>query len=353
MRLINGYGPTENTTFAFYHVMDGQTRSNGSVPIGRPITNTEVYVLDGEMQVAPVGVVGELYIGGAGLARGYFNQPELTAESFVPHPHSAEAGARLYRTGDLVRWQESGELEFIGRVDGQVKVRGFRIEVGEIEAVLAGHEGVREAVVLVREDERGDKRLVAYVVKRSGERSFRRRVARVSAGAVAGVHAGAVGGGSGGVAVDGERQGRSACVAGTASGAGEAVSASVRRATPAEEFAGGDLGRGAGARAVGVHDNFFELGGHSLLATQVISRVRDAFGQEVALRSLFEQPTVAGLAQSIESGQRAGSRSCRRRRWSEWHEQSGCRCRLRNSGCGSWTSWSRAVRSTTSRQRCA
>ena len=164
-RLINGYGPTENTTFTCCHVMDGNTRLNGSVPIGRPITNTQVYVLDAEMQVAPVGVGGELYIGGAGLARGYFNQPELTAERFVPHPHSAEMGERLYRTGDMVRWHEGRELEFIGRVDGQVKIRGFRIEVGEIEAVLTAHAGVREAVVLVREDERGDKRLAAYVVK--------------------------------------------------------------------------------------------------------------------------------------------------------------------------------------------
>ena len=164
-RLINGYGPTENTTFTCCHLMDGQTRLNGSVPIGRPITNTQVYVLDAEMQVAPLGVVGELYIGGAGLARGYFSRPELTAERFVPHPHSTEAGERLYRTGDMVRWHESGELEFIGRVDGQVKIRGFRIEVGEIEAVLAAHPGVREAVVMVREDERGDKRLAAYVVK--------------------------------------------------------------------------------------------------------------------------------------------------------------------------------------------
>ena len=297
-RLINGYGPTENTTFTCCHVMDRQTRLNGSVPIGRPITNTQVYVLDAEMQVAPVGVVGELYIGGAGLARGYFNQSELTAERFVPHSHSMDAGERLYRTGDMVRWHENGVLEFIGRVDGQVKIRGFRIEVGEIEAVLAGHHGVREAVVLVREDERRDKRLAAYVVKEAesevtiGELKgyLRERLPEYMqvqwVVPVAELP----------LTVNGKVD-RRALQALEVEIAG---SESVLARTPAEEILAAIWAEVLGHETIGVHDNFFELGGHSLLATQVISRVRDAFGQEVALRSLFEQPTVAGLAREIE-----------------------------------------------------
>jgi hypothetical protein len=259
------------------------------------------------MQVAPVGVVGELYIGGAGLARGYFNQPELTAERFVPHPHSAEAGERLYRTGDMVRWQENGALEFIGRVDGQVKVRGFRIEVGELEAVLAAHSSVREAVVLVREDEPGDKRLAAYVVQEvesevsAGELKeyLRERlpeymqvqwvvpVAELPLTANGKVDRRALQA----LAVEPE-------------GSGEQR---VAARTPAEEILVAIWGEVLGRERIGVHDNFFELGGHSLLATQVISRVRDAFGQEVALRSLFEQPTVAGLAREIEAGRGLGA----------------------------------------------
>ncbi|HEY9015963.1 MAG TPA: AMP-binding protein, partial [Gemmatimonadales bacterium] len=306
-RLINGYGPTENTTFTCCHVMDEQTRLNGSVPIGRPITNTQVYVLDGEMQVAPVGVVGELYIGGAGLARGYFNQPELTAESFVPHPHSTETGERLYRTGDLVRWHENGELEFIGRVDGQVKIRGFRIEVGEIEAVLAEHSSVREAVVLVREDERGDKRLAAFVVKEvesevyAGELKeyLRERLPEYMQGqwvvAVAELP----------LTANGKVDRRALqALAVEPEGSGEQR---VAARTPTEEILVAIWGEVLGRERIGVHDDFFEWGGHSLLATQVISRVRDAFGQEVALRSLFEQPTVAGLARELEAGRGLGA----------------------------------------------
>jgi len=299
-RLINGYGPTENTTFTCCHVMNGNAILNGSVPVGRPITNTQVYVLDTGMQVVPVGVVGELYIGGAGLARGYFNQPELTAERFVPHPHSTEIGERLYRTGDMVRWHESGELEFVGRVDGQVKIRGFRIEVGEIEVVLAAHAGVREAIVLVREDERGDKRLAAYVVKKAesevsaGELKDYLRERLPEYMQVQWV-------------VEVEEMPL------TANGkvdrrALQALEVEIERGqivparTPAEEILAAIWAEVLGRDVVSVHDNFFDLGGHSLLATQVISRVRDAFGQEVALRSLFEQPTVAGLAREIAAG---------------------------------------------------
>ena len=166
--LINGYGPTENTTFSCTHRMEaGWQLARSSVPIGRPIMNTQVYVLDQLQEPAPIGVAGELYLGGAGLAREYLRRPELTAEKFVPHPYSAEAGARLYRTGDQVRWLADGTLEFLGRIDQQVKVRGFRIELGEIEATLSEQEEVKEAVVVARETSEGEKRLVAYVVPRA------------------------------------------------------------------------------------------------------------------------------------------------------------------------------------------
>ncbi|HET6345278.1 MAG TPA: AMP-binding protein, partial [Myxococcota bacterium] len=167
--LINGYGPTEGTTFSCTHRIAEVGEEAWRVPIGKPLENARAYVVDGSGRLAPVGVAGELCLGGEGLARGYWGRARQTAERFVPDEFSGEAGRRLYRTGDVVRGLSGGVLEFLGRRDEQVKVRGFRIELGEIEAALGGHDGVREAVVVVSEDEGGEKRLVAYVVGQDGE----------------------------------------------------------------------------------------------------------------------------------------------------------------------------------------
>jgi amino acid adenylation domain-containing protein len=307
--VCNLYGPSETTTYSTWVPM--KRGESLAMHIGRPIANTRVYILDGHREPVPVGVTGELYIGGAGVARGYLNRPELTAERFVADPFVKESEARMYRTGDLGRWLADGTIEFVGRNDFQVKIRGFRIELGEIEARLAEHPAVREAVVLAREDAAGEKRLVAYY---------------------------------------------------TASGIGEAEAASVgaerlrahlsavvpdymvpaayvcldrlpltpngkldRKALPAPEQ---DAYAARGYEApvgemetklaevwaevlklekVGRHNNFFELGGHSLLATRVISRIREVFHVELPLLSLFQNPTVAGLALKVDGAARTAA----------------------------------------------
>ena len=163
-RLINGYGPTESTTFACCHTIDANAPLESAIPIGKPIANTTAYILDSNLQPVPIGASGELCIGGDGLARGYWRREELTAEKFVADPFSREPGARLYKTGDLARWRSDGVIEFLGRVDNQIKLRGFRIEPGEIEFALKQQPGVRDSVVIAREDLPGEKHLVAYVV---------------------------------------------------------------------------------------------------------------------------------------------------------------------------------------------
>jgi amino acid adenylation domain-containing protein len=295
--LINGYGPTENTTFTCCHRIGAAPPAGAGIPVGRPIANTYVRVLDAGMQPAPVGVPGELYAGGAGLALGYLNQPELTAEKFVADPFAA--GARLYRTGDRVRWRADGTVEFLGRVDTQVKIRGFRVEPGEVEAVLRACPGVREAAVVVREDTPGDRRLVAYV---AGEVAVDEVCEHLRGRLPEHMLPGAI------VRLDGLPLTANGKVDRKALPAPELASAEERYVaprTPVEEVLAGIWAEVLRLERVGVEESFFGLGGHSLLATRVLSRIRAVFSVELPLRALFEGPTVAELAGRVEEMRRA------------------------------------------------
>jgi len=301
-KLVNMFGQTETTGIvATYPIPPSDHPERKTVPIGGPIGNTQIYLLDDQECPVPVGAAGEIYVGGPGVGRGYLNQPELTAERFVPNPFSNEVGDRLYRTGDLARCRPDGSIEFLGRIDHQVKIRGFRIEPGEIEAVLAQHPGVGENTVTAREDEPDNKRLVAYVVPRGGRapvtgellRNFlREKLPEYMIPSVFVMLEALPLTPSGKVdrrALPVPDQNRP-----------ELKEAFVAPRTPAEKVIAGIWAEVLGLERVGVHDNFFDLGAHSLLATLVISRVRDAFQVELSLRSLFETPTVAGLAEVIQ-----------------------------------------------------
>ncbi|HEU4885339.1 MAG TPA: amino acid adenylation domain-containing protein, partial [Longimicrobium sp.] len=301
LRIINGYGPTETTICATLHDVPHTARGERVTPIGAPAANTRVFVLDAWMRPVPVCVVGELYVGGAGVARGYLDRPALTAERFVPDPLSGEPGARLYRTGDLGRWLPEGALAFAGRTDAQVKVRGYRVEPGEIEARLVEHPAVREAVVLAREDAPGEKRLVAYVVgDETGADLLRAHLAeRLPEHMVPAAY----------VRLDSmpltpsgkvDRRALPAPDGGAYPRRGyEAPSGRVEEAVAAIWV---EL---LGAERMGRHDHFFELGGHSLLATRVVSRVRRTLGVEAAPRDLFDRPVLADFARGLETAARA------------------------------------------------
>ena len=270
----------------------------GSLGLGRPIARTQLHVVDRELELVPVGVAGELLIGGAGVARGYWGRPDLTAERFLPDSWSAVEGARLYRTGDLVRHRPDGELEFLGRIDHQIKLRGFRIELGEIESVLASHPAVREAVVLLRADLPGGGGLVAYVVSDAGEvQPLRGWLEERLPGYM--VPSAFVALESLPLTPNGKVDRKAL----------ERVAPELERGaagwqaprTPAEELLAGIWAQVLGLERVGVEESFFALGGHSLLATQVMSRVKDVFGVELPLRRLFASPTVAALAVELEN----------------------------------------------------
>jgi amino acid adenylation domain-containing protein len=296
-RLVNGYGPTECTTFACCHQIVDVTSSAASIPIGRPIANTQVHVVDRHGQLAPVGVPGELWIGGYGLARGYLASPSLTAGRFVPDPFGAGPGNRLYRTGDLVRWAAAGWLEFLGRRDGQVKVRGFRIELGDIEAALARHPRVRTAVVR-RFGADADTRLIAYVVVSdvpptdTDLRTFLRDQVPAYMVPVVFVRLETLP-----LTANGKID-RDALPAPPSSWTDAKPAIAPR--TPLEEAVAEIWREVLHAPAVGVNDNFFELGGHSLLATQLMARLRRRLGVDLPLRTLFGGPSVAELALEVE-----------------------------------------------------
>ncbi|HKV06814.1 MAG TPA: amino acid adenylation domain-containing protein [Thermoanaerobaculia bacterium] len=304
----NFYGPTEATVWASAGRVAGKGDSEGMVPLGQPLPGYRLYVTDPTGHPVPAGVAGELCIAGAGLARGYFRDPVLTAGRFVPDPFSAEPGSRLYRTGDLVRRQPDGELLYVARIDHQVKVRGFRIELGEIEAALASLPGVRETVVVAREGQLGpgDRRLVAYVAGDPAgveveelRRALRERVPDYMVPAAFVVLAALPLSPSG--KVD-----RKALPAPDWQSARESPAAPR---TPVEEIVAALYAELLRVPAVGGQDGFFDLGGHSLLATRAVSRVREVFGVELPLRVLFERPRVAELSAAIEEARRGGAGS--------------------------------------------
>ncbi|PSB57975.1 non-ribosomal peptide synthetase, partial [Chamaesiphon polymorphus] len=298
-RLIDGYGPTENTTFTCCYEI-GQTQLQQTVPIGKPIANTQVYILDPQLQPVPVGVTGELHIGGDGLARGYLNRPELTASKFIPNPFSSDKSARLYKTGDLARYLNDGNIEFLGRLDHQVKIRGFRIELGEIEAVISQHPQVSQVVAIDREDISGNQQLVAYVIAQSGAEISSTEIKDfVKEKIPSYMVPGAV------ICLDSLPLTPNGKVDRQALPQPDMSSMSSGDFVPPRTHTEAVLAeiwqKILKVEKISVRDNFFDLGGHSLLATQLSSQISEALNVKLPLKSLFEASTLASLAEEIDN----------------------------------------------------
>ncbi|WP_039963255.1 non-ribosomal peptide synthetase, partial [Kamptonema sp. PCC 6506] len=301
-RLLNGYGPTENTTFTTCYLVQDVPEKATTIPIGCPISNTHCFLLDAQKQLVPIGVPGELYIGGAGLARGYLNRPELTSDRFIPNPFSHESGSRLYKTGDLARYLPNGNIEFLGRIDHQVKIRGFRIELGEIEAVLSQHPDVQESLVINREDASGNQRLVAYIVsnlrpKRTAVGSLRDFLKQklpdymMPSSFVFLNHLPLTPNGK----VD-----RKALPAPDADAINLQLETTyVAPQTEIEQSIAIVWQEVLHLKKVGVDDSFFDLGGHSLLMAQVHSQLREVVDREVSIMEMFKYPTISSLAKYL------------------------------------------------------
>ncbi len=300
VRWLNTYGPTETTIISTLYDATGDPKERWDVPIGHPISNSQAYVLDEHLNHVPIGVEGELYIGGMGIARGYLNRPAITAERFVPDPFAATAGSRMYRTGDQVRYLPDGNLLYVGRRDQQVKLRGFRVEVGEIEAALSNYTHVREAVVEVKEDSSGEKRLVAFCVPAGKDEltptllreHLRTQLPEYMIPAVFVTTESLPHTPSG--KID-----RKALIAPEQSTLSEARNRQLPR-SPMEEIIASIWSELLHLERVTIEENFFELGGHSLLATRLVSRIRQVLHLDLPLRVIFESPTVAALAAVVE-----------------------------------------------------
>ncbi|QQR87451.1 MAG: amino acid adenylation domain-containing protein [Flavobacteriales bacterium] len=309
--LINGYGPTENTTFTCCHAIDDEKAIGNSVPIGKPINETRVHVLNDAMQPVAIGQKGELYAGGEGVALGYWNKPELTVEKFVHDPFGDGNNAKLYRTGDIVRWLPDGTIEFIGRADGQVKVRGFRIELGEIEAAMDGHAQVKDRVVICRTDMPGEKQLVAYIVPQGGPDLLSDNMAqeKLLAELREQLHDRLP-----------EHMLPSAFVVMPELPLNPNGKVD-KKALPAPTFRTQTMraqhvaprdhvermladvwNELLGVENIGVHDNFFDLGGHSLIGIQLLAKVEQQHGKGMSLKALFQAPTIAGMAKLLQDG---------------------------------------------------